>query len=163
MRSDNIQHIHLAQAAAAAETSEIVLGNDFFTQLEQDEIVGGELHVNLKVKATAGNIYELTFRIEGHAIVLCDRCLENLTIPISVNDTIKVKDDIPEESDASDMLYTTLGSTTYDATWDLYEIVETALPLQRVHPIEECNPEMVNRLLPINEEDKYSDEDDFKE
>lgn len=158
MRSESIQHIHLAQAAATAEACEIVLGNDFFAQLDQNEIVGGELRLSLRVKATAGAIYVLTFCIEGQVTVLCDRCLEPLTIPVITTDTIKVKDDLPDDSDAPDMLYTTPGSTTYDAAWDIYEIVETALPLQRVHPIEECSPEMLSRLLPNDNEDDLSDD-----
>ena len=41
--------------------------------------------------------------------------------------------------------------------WDIYELIDVHLPLQRVHPEGECNADMLSRFS--IEED--SDNDDF--
>ena len=34
-----------------------------------------------------------------------------------------------------------------DLDWTIYEIIETSLPLQRVHPEGECNEDMTGRFI----------------
>ena len=98
------------------------------------------------MKASAGNIYKVSISVEGQVIVPCDRCLDPLTIDIEASDTVNIKDGDEEDGDAAEMLYTIKGTSDFDLSWIVYEIIETSLPIQRVHPDGECNSEMLSYI-----------------
>ena len=68
--------------------------------------------------------------IAGSVTVPCDRCLENLVIPV---DTSFEETYTPE----SDVL---------DISQEVYDYVLTSLPMVRVHPEGECNGETTKYL-----------------
>jgi len=143
MQSAHLPIIHLFDAAQEAKVREFRLEDAFFETLEQEEITGGSVKVAVQTRAALGGIYTLSITMEGSVSVQCDRCLDRLTLPVSASEEIKVKQGEAEESDAEDMLYATDKAGTFDLSWELYEIIETSLPIQRVHPAGECNPDML--------------------
>ena len=59
------------------------------------------------------------------------------------------------------MLYLEANNPCYDLSWQLYEIIETALPMQRVHAEGECNKDMVSYIMTTDDEDNsFDDEED---
>lgn len=146
MQSENLLHINLTHADEAAKRLDIELTDRFFANLEQEEISGGDIHAHIIVKASAGDIFKVNINLEGYVTVPCDRCLEPLTINIKASDTVNIKDGDEEEGDSADLLYTIKGTPDYDLSWIVYEIIETALPMQRVHPNGECNSEMLSYI-----------------
>lgn len=157
MQSDKLLNINLAQASEAAERLNIELTDRFFADLEQEEISGGDIHVEIFVKASAGDIYNVNIKADGHVTVACDRCLDPLDIEVETSDTLKVKDADPEDCDAPEMLYLEAGNPCFDFSWLVYEIIETALPMQRVHPEGLCNKEMLSYITA----EENGDEDDW--
>lgn len=153
MQSENLLNINLAHVAEAAKRLDIELTDRFFADLEQEEISGGDIHAEIFVRATAGDIYNVQVKVKGHVIVACDRCLDPLQIEVEASDTLKVKDADPEDCDADDMLYLEANNPCYDFSWQVYEIIETSLPMQRVHPEGECNKDMVSYILTDDNED----------
>ena len=153
MQSENLLHINLAHADEAAKRLDIELTDRFFADLEQEEISGGDIHAEIFVRATAGDIYNVQVKVKGNVIVACDRCLDPLQIEVEASDTLKVKDADPEDCDADDMLYLEANNPCYDFSWQVYEIIETSLPMQRVHPEGECNKDMVSYILTDDNED----------
>lgn len=147
MQSGNLLYINLAQAAEAAECLEFELSDRFFADLEQEEISGGDVHVQLSVRASAGDIYKVEIEAEGQVTVPCDRCLDALMLPVEAAETLRIKDADPSESDDPEMLYLDAGNPCFDLSWQIYEILATALPLQRVHPDGECNHEVTDFIL----------------
>lgn len=75
---------------------------------------------------------EVKCTIEGSVVVMCDRCLEDLRLPVSTG--FELGDD---EID--------LGADI-DLRQDVYDFVCISLPMQRVHPDGECNGETVKYL-----------------
>lgn len=153
MQSENLLNINLAHVAEAAKRLDIELTDRFFADLEQEEISGGDIHAEIFVRATAGDIYNVQIKVKGNVIVACDRCLDPLQIEVEASDTLKVKDADPEDCDADDMLYLEANNPCYDFSWQVYEIIETSLPMQRVHPEGECNKDMVSYILTDDNED----------
>ncbi len=153
MQSENLLNINLAHVAEAAKRLDIELTDRFFADLEQEEISGGDIHAEIFVRATAGDIYNVQVKVKGNVIVACDRCLDPLQIEVEASDTLKVKDADPEDCDADDMLYLEANNPCYDFSWQVYEIIETSLPMQRVHPEGECNKDMVSYILTDDNED----------
>ncbi len=153
MQSENLLNINLAHVAEAAKRLDIELTDRFFADLEQEEISGGDIHAEIFVRATAGDIYNVQVKVKGDVIVACDRCLDPLQIEVEASDTLKVKDADPEDCDADNMLYLEANNPCYDFSWQVYEIIETSLPMQRVHPEGECNKDMVSYILTDDNED----------
>ena len=134
MQSENLLNINLAHAAEAAKRLDVELTDRFFADLEQEEISGGDVHAEIFVRASVGNIF---------------------------NVQIKVKDAEQEDCDAPEMLYLEANNPCYDLSWQLYEIIETALPMQRVHAEGECNKDMVSYIMTADDEDNsFDDEED---
>ena len=147
MQSENPLHINLARLGNQPYRFEIELTDRFFADLEQEEISGGDVHAQILVKAMTDCIYQILAQMQGRVVTLCDRCLEPLTLTVQAETELKVKDAPPHESDDPEMQYLEADNPCYDLSWDLYEAIETAMPIQRVHPEDECNPEMTRYIL----------------
>lgn len=160
MQSVNLLNINLAQAAEAAKRLNIELTDRFFADLEQEEISGGEVRLDISVKPPVGNVYKVYVKAEGYVTVACDRCLDSLQIDVNTEDVLKIKDTDPENADAMDMLYLEANTSCYDISWQVYEIIETSLPMQRVHPDGECNPEMLGFIMSNSEDEQERNLDD---
>lgn len=139
---DNLQ-IDLVAASRKGEALRFELANDFFCSLDQDEICGGEVFVELRVRDLTEGCFQLDFSIRGHVIVTCDRCLEELRREIDVRDSVKVTE---YETEDPDVKYMTGKNGLYDISWDVYEMTELSLPIQRVHPDGECDEDMLSCL-----------------
>lgn len=146
MQSVDLLHIRLDQAANAAAPMLYKLDDSFFADLEQEEISGGLIDAEVRVKASAGDIYTIHIALKGNVTVACDRCLEPLTLDVDTEDIIKVKDGMAEDCDDPEMLYCHTADTSFDLSWQVYEIIETSLPLLRYHPEGECNEEMLDYI-----------------
>ena len=110
--------------------------------------------------ATEWAIYTLIkIALKGQVTVACDRCLDPLTLNVDTSDTLKIKDAEPEDCDADDLLYLDAGNPCYDLSWVTYEIIETSLPMQRVHAAGKCNKEVVSYIIADDNEDE--DNEDF--
>lgn len=140
---DNLQ-IDLMAASRKGEVLHFELADDFFSSLDQDEICGGEVLVGLRVRSLADGCYQLDFSIRGYVSVICDRCLDELKREIDVSDSVKVTEYDTEDPDVKSM---TGKNGLYDISWDVYEMTELSLPIQRVHPEGECNEDMLSRLV----------------
>lgn len=146
MQSDHLLHINVTQITSEPLSLRATLTDDFFTKLEQDEIKGGRVNLQAHVCHSAGDIYTVTVKLEGEVTVQCDRCLDDLSLPVKVNERLFIKFGIPAKGDNDDMLYAENGQLEYDLSWPVYELIETSLPLQRAHSHGECNPDMLRYI-----------------
>lgn len=159
MQSEGPLHINLALASAKAECPTVALDDTFFSNLDQDEIVGGNVSVVLRVMPSVSQIYAVKIDIKGSVTVRCDRCLDPLPILVDIHDEVKVKDAEPDDNDPGDANYTEGPNSMYDFGWDIYEIIETSLPTKRVHASGQCN-EDVARFVSGSDDDFSSENED---
>lgn len=141
--------IDLRKATDAPLDLQQTLGTTFFAALDQDEILGGEVRVEIKVKATAGDSFNVSINAEGVVSVACDRCLEEVSIPVCTEAQMVLRyGDTTNDADGSaDVTVIPFTATTYDLSWDIYEFICIALPLQRVHKDGECNEEITQYII----------------
>ncbi|MCQ2177607.1 MAG: hypothetical protein MJY42_01820 [Bacteroidales bacterium] len=97
---------------------------EFFGTFENSEILDADLEISVDVN-NLGTSIETECRIDGTVVVVCDRCLENLTLEVHTS----FQED--EELDLSQ---------------DIYDYTCLSLPMQRVHEEGECNPETIRFL-----------------
>lgn len=132
------------------------LDDEFFQTLDQDEIQGGEVQVELSVKHGAGDIFHFNYKMKGEARVLCDRCLEEVDLAVDFTDSIEVAHGDDDE-DKGDVIIIPFSQLTYDIDWDMYELISVHFPIQHIHPEGQCNADMISRFS--TEEDSENDED----
>ena len=104
-------------------------GAEFFEIFGNTEILDADLEVTGSVR-NHGLTVDAACEIAGSVTVACDRCLEDLVIPVETS----FEETYSPEGDELD-----LGQ-------DVYDFVCISLPLQRVHPDGECNQETTKYL-----------------
>ena len=151
MAKVDLLNINLSKVPADGMKINVSLDTDFFTALDQSTIKGGAIIVDLFVREHSGEVYTLKFSIQGEVIVECDRCLDDLALVVDAEETIKLTYDDESDSTADDIKFIPKNTNMYDASWDVYEIVELSLPIQRTHQVGECNEDMLSRICYDNE------------
>ncbi len=140
------------------------LDKQFFVDMESADVRDADLDVHLDVQYN-GDFYTLDFTIEGDVVVLCDRCLDDLTFPIDVDYHIVVKYGEDYNDDNDEVLEIPESDNTLNVAYMLYDTVVLAIPMKHVHPQGECNRQMSAMLkkhqaLNINEETDFIDDID---
>ncbi len=136
---------------------EWMLTDQFFADVEAPDIQKGNLNVILQVKKSIGT-YVLDFHIEGTVVVTCDRCLDDLELPVETDNTLNVKlgDEFSEEND----LVTVPEEEGYiNVAWFIYEFVALSLPMKKVHAPGECN-ELMTEVLRKHNCVSFTEDDD---
>lgn len=142
---------------------EFPLTNQFFADIDAPEIQKGKLHAQLNVKKAMG-VYVLTFHIEGSVIVPCDRCLDDMELPVEADETLKVKLGATF-SDEEDMVIVPEEDGYINVAWFMYEFIALSLPMKHVHAPGKCNKGMMGALSKhlSTSADEESEMDDFLE
>lgn len=151
MQRNSLLNIDLAQVVKEAQNLKIELNDNFFANLDQEEIKSGKVCLDLTIKALSDEIFTIKVNIKGIVTVLCDRCLEPLLLNVDVKEQVKIKSSTEEDSDSPNTVYVEVENNIYDASWLIYELIETSLPIQKVHKESECNPEMTRYITQISE------------
>jgi uncharacterized metal-binding protein YceD (DUF177 family) len=125
---------------------DFLLENKFFIDIDGDQVQKGKVNVHLTVNATASMIYEMNFQIDGVVMVPCDRCLDDMEVPINTNNRLVVKfgNEYAEESDEVVIVPEEEGSI--NIAWFLYEFIALAIPMKHVHAPGKCNKAMTSKL-----------------
>lgn len=123
---------------------EYVLDNDFFISIDAPEIQKGKLRVALTVKKSMG-VFFLNFHTEGFVVVPCDRCLDDMEIPVDIDDELKVKMGATF-SDENDIVVVPEEDGYINVAWFIYEFIALSLPMKHVHAPGKCNKAMMGAL-----------------
>ncbi len=147
MSSVDELRIDLKAVAASGEHRCLALGSTYFEALEQDEISGGEVQIDLSVRATASDIFVVAYTIKGSVTTVCDRCLAPLEMSVDISDvlTLRYADDVEDAFDGDAKLIS-YADRYYDVAWDIYESINLSFPLVRVHNEGDCDKEMIAKI-----------------
>jgi len=133
----------------------------FFELIGLSEIENGSIKVQIEMEKSA-TMLSLQFHFKGEITVLCDRCLDFLTLPLDFTDFLVVNlvSQIDETFENDDNIWQ-LHEKAYelDLTHFLYEAIELALPTQLIHPEDKngdttCNSEMLQKLAELAPKDE---------
>ncbi len=121
------------------------VGDDFWAEFPASGIMGGELSVAVDMVRQATGL-TIDVAIDGEVRTECDRCLDELALPVEYDGTLTVRflDETEDEYDGETMFLPTTA-TEVDLKQYIYESI-LLLPLQRVHEEGECNKEMLEKL-----------------
>lgn len=154
-------NVDLKKFTLGVHEIEYILDNKFFQNIDGPEVQKGKVKVSCTVKSS-NSVFDMTFRLEGIAIVPCDRCLDDMEIPIETQSRLVVKfgKDYAEESDEIVIIPEEEGAI--NLAWFLYEFVALTIPMKHVHPPGKCNKTMSSKLKKHSAR-SVDDEDDLGE
>ena len=135
---------------------ELSLGDDFFEALGGAEVKQGSLHVSVSIRKATG-FFELLLHTEGHVIIPCDRCLDDMEQPVETDNRLVVKFG-SNYSEEDDIIVVPEDEGILDISWFIYEFAILAIPIRHVHAPGKCNPAMTQTLEELSA-DRSSDEE----
>ena len=104
-------------------------GLEFFQTFDNTEILDADVNVEIRVVKEGNHKVEAELHLSGTVTVPCDRCLEPLAVPV--------------EAEPSEVFQLDTVTEDWDLSQAVYDYICLSLPLQRVHPEGECNPDTV--------------------
>ena len=125
-------------------------GKEFFDSFENTEILDAQLDIDVRVEKS-GRYIGVDCYVSGKVVVECDRCLEELEIPVDLEVLLSVKFGESESSDENqdgerEVIFLPVDNTELDMEQVVYDYVCLSLPLQKVHEDGGCNPDAIKYL-----------------
>ena len=143
------------------ETSlEFDLDDTYFEALDDAEVKKGSLHVSVSIRRATG-FFELLFHTAGTVIIPCDRCLDDMDLPVETENRLVVKLG-SEYSEEDDVIVLPENEGILDMSWLIYEFVALVIPIRHVHAPGKCNIAMTKTLEELSA-DRSSDEESSHE
>ena len=120
----------------------------FFNTDEQNEVRRADVDVTLNVTRKSENTYRLEITCRGTVTTCCDRCLDDLDLPVDVSYCLNVEQMGTELDDTHDeLLIVPSDWRELDAAPLVRDTVLLSLPMTHCHENEDdCNADMLNVL-----------------
>ena len=122
------------------------VGKEFFEAFGNTEILDADLAVRADVEKS-GSYLGVDLFLTGTLTVACDRCLEDLGMPVDETVLLSIKfGEEPAGGDAEategerETVYLPADGSDIDLSQTVYDYACLSLPMQRVHPAGGCNP-----------------------
>jgi len=126
-------------------TFSFAVGEKFFQSFGNSQIKDADCSVRVEL-VKQQTLMEVVCRIGGFVVVECDRCLEDLTIKVDVEQSLTVGFGAVELDDDEDVVVVSPEDGSVSLDQFVYDYICLSLPLIKVHPEGKCNPEMIRRL-----------------
>jgi len=142
-------------------TVECHLDESFFNQEEQIEVRHADVEITLNVTRNSENTYRLEIACDGTVTIPCDRCLDDLDLPVAEDYCLNVEQMGTELDDSNDeLLIVPQDWRELDVAPIVRDTVLLAIPMMRCHQNEDdCNADMLN-LLDCHRVEAVPDDDD---
>ena len=124
---------------------EFVLDNLYFAHIDGPEVQKGKVNVTLTVKRTS-RAFELSFQTDGMVWVPCDRCLDDMELPISSSDKLMVKFGHEYAEEGDNLIVIPEEEGEINVAWFMYEFIALAIPMKHIHAPGKCNKAMTSKL-----------------
>jgi uncharacterized metal-binding protein YceD (DUF177 family) len=152
----NYIRLPLRNLEKGRHTFDVSVDTVFFSDFQNSEIIEGSVEISLDVEKFS-YFMNVILSFSGTLTVACDRCLEDIDVPIEDEYLLSVRfgeapEEPEDESMDEDVMYVNAEDDEIDLTVYVYESICLALPIQRVHEDDEngnslCNPEMLKYII----------------
>ncbi len=125
-------------------------GEEFFEHFDFHNINGGNIKINVSLEKLSSEMI-LDFIIKGRINTICDLCLDDLALPIEINDRLFVKFSGLGKEQIDENLIIGIEETQINIIHNIYEIIELNLPIKKIHSADKqenkkCNIKMLNKI-----------------
>lgn len=122
-----------------------LVDTEFFSKMESADIHAGKVYVELNVKHD-GDIFDLSFKMNGEIIISCDRCLDDMPLNVDTDYHLVVKYGEEYNDESDETLIIPESYNDLDLSSIIYDTIALTIPLKHIHPEGECNAEMTAQL-----------------
>ena len=134
-------HLDIKTLPIGKSTLEYRLNDDYFEKSDYHSDVSGDILVEIEVDKQT-SVVKLSVSIQGTVYVPCDRCLKNMSLDISSEQTINMKLESNGNLLNSDELDIEYHEGVIDIEPLLNEEILLSIPIRKVHPDGKCDKEM---------------------
>jgi uncharacterized protein len=134
------------------------IGNEFFSKYGTGLVSEG----NFKVAVTLDKhetFLEVTFSIQGTVKLTCDRSLDVFDHPIHVNSKIIFKYGDEDKEISEDVVMIHRGTETLELGQYIYEFIALAIPMKKLHPRFQDEPDDEGSIVYTSDTDKKEEEE----
>ncbi|MDE6452619.1 MAG: DUF177 domain-containing protein [Muribaculaceae bacterium] len=131
----------LKSLTKGSHTFDYHLDKQFFTDMENTDVRDAAVDVRLTVDYN-GDVYALSFNVSGTVTLLCDRCLDDLVLPIDTRYDITVRYGDCYNDDSDTLLEIPDSDNFLNVAYMIYDTVVLAIPIKHAHPLGKCNRQM---------------------
>ena len=128
------------------------VGKAFFGDFDNTDILDADIQADVLVQKAGKDIF-LDLNIDGTVLVTCDRCLSDLRLAVNASPRFVIRFDTEDEMEGDREVLVPEDLSAADLRQVIYDYVYMSLPIQRVHPEGECDPETVKYLSRESGED----------
>ena len=154
MEKENEFLIPVSGLAPGVHHYKFDIKDDFFADLDYSEVKHGAVTLDLEVEREE-LMMTLNFHLQGQVEVPCDRCADEFMIPIQSEQVFYIKFGAEGVEETDDVVVVPAEEHAYDIRSLVYEYIILSIPIHRVHPEGECNPQV---LALLSHEEEPSDE-----
>lgn len=155
--------VPLASLPQGIHKYEYHLSKQFFTDMENADIHNADIKVALTVNHKS-DLYQMNFAVTGTITLICDRCLDDLVMPVDTTYSLGVKYGEDYNDDSDELLIIPSSDTGLNVAYMLHDTVALTIPIKHVHPQGKCNRQMCDLLKKHRAQSTDDDEievDDF--
>ena len=140
-----------------------LLTNDLEVANKARKCLDAHLDAEVKVEKS-GRYIGVDCEVTGDVVVECDRCLDELELPVDVEILLSVKYGTEESSEEPqpgerEVIFVPETDAELDLSQIIYDYVCLSLPMQRTHEDGECNPEAMKYYDAPKDIDVVAEED----
>lgn len=157
----DLYKVELKNLSPGVHEYEYFLENKFFVDIDGDEVQKGKVKVNLTVKRTS-MVFDMNFQLEGIVYVPCDRCLDDMELPVSTQNKLVVKFGKENAEESEEIVIIPEEEGEINLAWFIYEFIALAIPMKHIHAPGKCNKAMSSKLKKHTAR-RADDEDEFDE
>jgi len=121
------------------------VGEAFFKEQGEQEFEHGSVEINATMDKSEA-LLVVNISTEGIVNVLCDHCNAPLDFPVTGKQRQIFQLNTTEDFDDEEMIGLDPSAHTIDLGHFIHECISLALPIRRVHPAGECDPEVDSAL-----------------
>jgi uncharacterized protein len=141
---------------------EFDVDDSFFDQFDSSEIKKGKLTVIVILEKNP-RILEMSFLITGMIKTVCDRCLDELDLPLQYQGKLFFKFGEESYELTDEIIILSPSEHKIDISQYIYEFIHLALPYRKIHAdingVSGCNSGMIQKLDTLsnnNTKEKYN-------
>lgn len=125
---------------------DFIIGQEFFSDFGNTQIKDADFGVEITIQRHASYL-QAVCHSKGYVVVECDRCLDDLKIPIDVTSNLTVRFAASSvESEEDDVIVVEDSISELDLSQEVYDYICLSMPLQKVHPKGKCNPDVMKYM-----------------
>ncbi len=137
--------VPLKSMPVGIQETDFQIGKQFFVNMEDNDVRNADVKVHLVVEHK-NDYYDMHFTMTGEVTVACDRCLDDLVLPVDTTYHIIVKygDDYRDDSD--EYMEIPFSDADINVAYMIHDTIALAIPIKHVHPLGKCNRAMSSIL-----------------